>query len=480
MRKTVSLLRLVCFAILGSVPLLGQSGSDSVTVSGSVRSRVEIWDYFKGAADSNYAFSGSTLKLGVGRKTKTMDWQFEFEAPVLLGLPDTSIAPGAQGQLGLGATYYAANSSRNTSMVFLKQGFLLLKRLDGQGKQSLKIGRFDFSDAAELTPANATLASVKRDRLSQKLLGPFGFTHVGRSFDGIQYAYAGADANFTFLGAVPTRGAFQVDGWGSLPIGVFYGAYTRPVIAKKGEFRLFGMYYHDWRTVLKADNRPLAVRRGDSDKIGIATMGGHYLQLLETKAGAVDLLFWGVGQVGSWGLLDHRAWAASFEVGFQPAVCKSLKPWIRGGFHNGSGDDNPSDNVHGTFFQVLPTARVYARFPFYNLMNSQDAFAELILKPHARVTLRSDFHWLRLAKAADLWYQGSGAFQPWTFGYGGKPSGGSHGLAKAFDAGTDWQIIKQLSASIYFGHAHGGPVAAGIHPQGKNANFGFIEATYKF
>jgi len=79
-------------------------------------------------------------------------------------------------------------------MVFPKQAFIRIKNLDRQGKQSLRIGRFEFSDGTETAPANATLAAVKRDRVAQRFLGPFGYTHVGRSFDGIQYTYAGKAA----------------------------------------------------------------------------------------------------------------------------------------------------------------------------------------------------------------------------------------------------------------------------------------------
>ena len=51
--------------------------------------------------------------------------------------------------------------------------------------------------------------------------------------------------------------------------------------------------------------------------------------------------------------------------------------------------------MHGTFFQVLPTARIYARTPFFNLMNTVDAFGEVILRPSNRLTLRGDVHSIR-------------------------------------------------------------------------------------
>jgi len=476
-------IRLICFFTLGCFPLLAQSSTDPIKWSGSVRTRVEAWDWFKADANSTYAFSGSTLKLSVGRNTKNLSWQVDLEAPILLGLPDDAIAPSPQGQLGLGATYYASNDkSRNAAMIFPKQGFVEFKNLGPQGNHSFKVGRFEFAEGTETKPADATLAAVKSSRLAQRLLGSFGFTHVGRSFDGIKYTYAGEANNFTFVGVAPTRGVFQVDGWGTLPIGVFYGAYTHPVSGKKAsaEFRLFGMYYQDWRTLAKTDNRPAAERKSDLDNVRMATIGGHYLQSYEASWGKMDFLFWGVIQTGKWGLLDHRAGAASLEAGIQPNVLKSLKPWIRAGVHHGSGDGDSTDDVHGTFFQVLPTPRVYARFPFYNLMNNQEVFLELILRPHSQLTLRSDAHWLRLAEAEDLWYLGGGAFNPWVFGYVGRPSGGTRNLATLLDISANWSINPRVSVGAYFGHAFGGSVTKSIYPEGNEANYGFVELQYRF
>ena len=78
-----------------------------------------------------------------------------------------------------------------------------------------------------------------------------------------------------------------------------------------------------------------------------------------------------------------------------------------------------------------PDARIYAQFPFFNLMNSQDTFAQLILKPHSRVTVRTDYHWLRLSEKRDLWYAGGGA----TNAYYGHAFG--QGVVKHTFAGAD-------------------------------------------
>jgi hypothetical protein len=90
----------------------------------------------------------------------------------------------------------------------------------------LRIGRFEFNDGTELVPKNATVAAVKRDRVAQRLIGTFSFSDVGRSFNGVHYSFGSGNDNFTFVGAVPTRGVFQVDGWGWNRVGFGYAAYT--------------------------------------------------------------------------------------------------------------------------------------------------------------------------------------------------------------------------------------------------------------
>jgi hypothetical protein len=118
------------------------------------------------------------------------------------------------------------------------------------------------------------------------------------------------------------------------------------------EWRVFGLGYSDYRDgVVKTDNRPLPVRTADTSYINIGTYGGHYLQAVQSSAGTIDLLLWGALQNGSWGRLAQRSGAVSAEAGWQPPVLSAVRPWLRGGFDYGSGDGNPNDATHGTFFR---------------------------------------------------------------------------------------------------------------------------------
>jgi hypothetical protein len=456
----------------------------SVLFSGSVRTRTEMWDWFEGDANNAYAFQGNIAKFAFSQTIKNFDWQLEFAAPFLLGLPDDAIAAGAQGQLGLGATYYASNDrrGRNRGMIFPKQGFVRWKGLFGDDNQSLRVGRFEFSDAAEVTPKDATVAGLKANRLSQRLIGPFGWSHTGRSFDGAHYVMNRGTLNLTLMSALPTRGAFQVDGWGNLKVGVGYAALTGQLPGKKnyGEWRAFGIYYQDWRHVLKTDNRPLALRQRDFNNIRIGTFGGHYIQKLDTSSGPLDFIAWGVLQTGTWGRLDHSGKAVDLEAGWQPKILPKLKPWFRGGFSHTSGDDDPLDGTHKTFFQILPTPRPYARMPFYDMVNNDDFFGLVTLRPHKAVTVTSEFHSLRLANRRDLWFLGGGAYQPWTFGYVGRNASGARSLANLWDTGVNWNVNAHFNFQAYYGYAVGKAVMERIYPKGKDGSFGYLELTYKF
>lgn len=455
-----------------------------ITVSGSIRSRLYGWDWFQpDSGDNSYAYTGNILRVGLSQNHEAWDWNAEFAVPFLLGLPANPVAPGTQGALGLGANYLTSNDrQQNTAMIFPKQVYVRFTSLGGSRAHMLKLGRFDFSDGSEVTPRNATLAALKRDRINQRLLGGFGWSDVGRSFDGVHYAYSKPGGNFTFVAAVPTRGAFQVDGWGWNRAAFGYSSYTKPWgrAAHAAETRAFALYYDDFRAILKTDNRPLTARRGDFANIRLLTFGGHSVHALSTAGGTFDLLLWGAGQTGRWGVQDHRAHAIDAEAGFQPKILPKLKPWLRGGFSDASGDGNPNDGVHETFFQMLPTPRPFARFPFFNMMNNRDRFAILTLRPHARVTVSGEFHALRLSNANDLWYAGGGVYQPWTFGYSGRATGGRGSLANLYDSNVEYRVNPNVTFNAYFGYAQGRAAMAFIYPRGKDGRFGYLEAMYKF
>lgn len=481
--------------LFGAILASGQSAPPvrhlgAVAVTGTVRSRIYSWDWFKpSSGDNQYAYSGNLLRLSFSEKRDGWDWTLELAAPLLLGLPDTATAAGPQGALGLGSSYYSANgNSQYSGMVFAKQLFVRLTGLGGSDANTLQAGRFEFTDGTELASNNATLATLKRDHIGQRLIGTFGFSDVGRSFDGLHYSHSNSTHDVTFVAAVPTRGVYQTDGWGWNDVAFAYASFTRARDrgSHAADTRVFAIDYDDWRNVVKSDNRSLALRSGDSANIRIQSFGAHSAHAFTTKAGAFDALGWGVFQTGRWGRQTQSSYAFDFEAGYQPdaaaggKMVAALKPWIRGGYTIGSGDGNPNDNRHGTFFQILPTPRIYARFPFYNMMNDEDRYGALILRPHGKVTTVSEFHSLRLSNPDDLWYSGGGAFQPWTFGYTGRSTSAGRSLANLYDSSVEYRPARAVAFTAYFGFAQGRAAMEKIYPQGPDGKFGYVETLFEF
>ena len=226
----------------------------------------------------------------------------------------------------------------------------------------------------------------------------------------------------------------------------------------------------------------MSIRQADHENIRVTSVGGNYLGAYNTHCGKIDVLVWGVGQFGSWGVLDQRASAVALEAGFQPGnkSVARFKPWIRGGYFRSTGDNDPTDGKNTTFFQVLPTPRIYARFPIYNLMNNEDSFVQFSFKPHARVSVRGDVHHLRLTSRQDLWYLGGGAFQKNSFGYVGRPSNGANTFGTLFDVSLDYQIASRSNLTFYLAAIKGGGVPSRIYPLGGNTRFAYIEFNQRF
>lgn len=451
-----------------------------VVVSIYDRSRIENWQWFTAPPQSGtYSYVGSLLRIGVAQTVHKFDWQLELSQPSVLWAPDDAISPiPAQGQLGLGATYYASNeNNRNSATAFLKQGYL---RYHFGEDKNIRIGRFEFYDGLETKSQNANLAWLQANRIAQRLVGNFGFSTAQRSFDGLDGHFGSGSWDVTAMAGRTNQGVFNMNGNPELNVDIQFLALTHSQFKQHVLWRAFALGYHDGRTgITKTDNRPLAVRQTDHNNIRIGTYGANIIASVPTDGGQFDLLAWGVLQNGQWGALQQQSKAAALEGGYQYIKLKT-SPWIRGGYFYGSGDTNAGDNRHETFFQVLPTPWIYAHFPFYNLMNNRDGFIQIVDRPTKRIDFRADLHWLQLTSNRDLWYLGGGAYDNKVFGYVGRPSNAHASLATVVDFTSSWQATKSITANFYYGHAAGKGVPASIYPTNHNSQFGYAEFVYRW
>jgi len=433
-----------------------------VTATASNITRVESWSFFQPRIDAlaltaepigdpTYTFLADRIELGARVEGTRFDISGAFNYVRLENLPTNAIGPGG---LGSGAFYFAATGVRYSYQLYLSE--LTLKVKSRRHRASLAIGRMPFASGAESTAANASLETLKRERLHSRLIGNFEWSQYQRRFDGARLDVAPPGWHITAAAFVPTQGGFEESTNLSMPkVQVATGSVTR--VAASSEWQLFATAYRDRRLGRAAvvDNTGAADRRID---VTVSAFGGSYARIAPTRAGELDAVVWGVAQAGDWYGQLHRASSATAEIGHRWTAVAG-KPWLRAGYLWASGDRDPGNGRHGTFFQMLPSSRKYALSATYAQMNLRDAFLQAWFEPRG-IKSRIEVHALGLASARDLWYQGSGATasQGRYFGFSGRRSGGAHRLGTLLEGTVDVPVLKYWSVNAYAGTMWGGDV----------------------
>ena len=103
----------------------------------------------------------------------------------------------------------------------------------------------------EVKPQDPMLASVIQTRIANRLISNFAFAAVQRTFDGGQFSLNSGSNNFTFFGARPTAGVFQVDGMDELDVEVYYGSFDHAVKTPHGAGALRVLPSGMWMTATK-------------------------------------------------------------------------------------------------------------------------------------------------------------------------------------------------------------------------------------
>jgi hypothetical protein len=455
-----------------------------VTATLSNVTRVESWSHFQPFADPralpvqplgnpNYTFIGDRSELGVHVDESRFDLGGAFNYVRLENLPERAIGPGG---LGSGAFYFAATGVAYSYQLYV--GELMLRVKSRDKRTSFTIGRMPFSSGGEYVRPQSYVEAVKPQRLHSRMIGNFEWSYYQRRFDGARFDLDRDRWHVTAAAFMPTQGGFEE----STNLTMSKIQIADLSVARKGndrEFQAFSYLYRDRRaTKAVVDNRGSLDRPVD---VTIATFGGSYIAFpsLFGSANPTDVVAWGAVQTGDWYGREQLAASASIEMGHRWSRTR-LKPALRGGYWWASGDSNPFDDRHGTFFQMLPSSRNYALSSVYTQMNLRDLFAQLQIEPR-RFRARIEVHALHLANAADLWYQGSGATasEGRYFGFSGRASGGHTALGSVVEGTLDVPINKHWSISGYAGTMSAGDVVRHFFTD-KRLTFWLIENAIRF
>jgi hypothetical protein len=438
-----------------------------------------VWRFFSpppGGADPDYAHIGNRLLFGVEGRRPRVDFTVGLQYVQFGGLPEDAIGPGP---LGAGAAYFQHAGRSDSRQLYVRALNAKFKHvLPGLDVQ---VGRMGYTSGAEAVSGVPKIEAVKRLRLDSRLVGEFEWSLYQRTFDGVRVDWARGPATITASAFHPTQGGFEDAAGVSIDdLAIVSGvASFRPGTPLPGaEWQVFSHYYGDTRTVAaRPDNTG---RSASSADVHITTIGTSVVGAYGTRAGQIDALGWFAGQGGSWFEQSHRAWSLGFEGGHQWTNAP-WQPWARAGVLYASGDADAGDARHGTFYQMLPTVRRYSMTTAYSQMNLNDRFVQALLKPHARLNVRADVHWLSLARATDGWYYGSGATQEEgrIFGFALRPSGGHTGLGTSLETSADYTVSKHLSVNGFLGRIRGGDVVRRSFV-GDGLGFGYVETVVRF
>ena len=453
--------------------------SDSFAIDGALRSRYEFTDWYsagKDWIDNKDSFSSIKSQLGILYKQESFKFYLQGQYDQVFDLSQSTDA-------GISPLYRNFNEGEsNPGSVYFRQAYAQFPSIAGSGLTLLG-GRFLYSSGAEVSSDHDTLKWLKKLRISERMIGPFDYT-FGRSFDGSRMDYSIKDlGTLTMTAFHPTQGGFKTDGMETITdITVLTSAFTHQYKLdneNQGEVQLFYYRYDDDRNVVKTDNRSLDIRQSEINGLAINNYGAHLVHTSQIGTGIWDGIIWGVLQEGNWGQDHHVAQAFAAETGYKFDNLYG-KPWIRTGLNLGSGDSDSTDSKHGTFFEMLPTSRIYAMTPFYNMMNMQDFFVQGIWKPLDKVTLRTDVHVLNVVSAKDLLYAGAGAnSRNGPFGYAGTSTGGESSVGTLIDGSLGFELNKHVGINLYYGYLIPGDVMKNNFTKKDDITYGFMELNFK-
>ena len=473
---------LLAAALLAAVPAgaATPAASDGLTVQGELLARAETWNWF-GDADSAATYAFSRLRVSARYRMGAWEAVLQPQLVAFTGLPDDAFHPAPLGPAGMGALYYQHNGTTSPESAGLREAFVRWTPPGGDWR--VQLGRFAYASGVEhLAPGDGEkFNKLKQLRLADRLISTFDWSAFGRSFDGAQLRYAAPRGPaLTAAWMMPTEGGWDRDFNRPMPdVRIAAATLTLPkdLLVPGGELAFFGYHYRDTRhTAQRIDNSGRAATRADLD---IATFGAHLVGLRPLGPGQWDYLAWGAVQTGDWYEQRHRASLVALETGYQWTGLPA-KPWLRLGVHRASGDGDPGDDRHGTFFQLAPGTRKYQLFPYYNFQNTQGAFVQLLLAPTARLSLRLDLAANRLTEAADRWYMGSGPTQDdGVFGYVARPTGGSRDLGREVALTAAYQLNKRLRLEAFYARAWGSRVIEAVYGN-ADAGSGSLELTCQF
>jgi alginate export protein len=452
-----------------------QSIKDHTTLGVNIRLRDEYWNTFeKKGTDTEESYNFFLIRA---RAFANFSWE-NFKIHVLVQGVKAFDFP-RNGAFGPGLLYYNASGQKKNPGNF--QFVEALLQYNNPRGFYFKGGRIPIKGGEEVIYKDSPkLTWVIKNRLSERLIGIWDWTNIGRRFDGGSLGYQNSTFDFNAFGSWVTYGGFDFDDgyWKDLDnVVIVGGSFTlkEGALLDNTQFKLFNYYYFD--------NRDIAVATAGDD-LKINTIGANVVGAYTAGPGEIDLLMWGAFQFGNFGDLDQKAVAFIGEAGYQ-LTAMPWKPWLRAGIAYASGDGDPNDSNNGTFFNMVPTNHKFYGYADVNAFsNLVDTYLQLFLSPHQRVSLSVDGHLFWLASDDEVWIGGSGPFNDSVFGYAFRSPVQGNDIEKdlggEIDLGVNIAALDFLSFQIGYSHFFGGSGVGAVFDKKDDLDWFYAQSVIHF
>ena len=244
-------------------------------------------------------------------------------------------------------------------------------------------------------PVSLRIGRQKLSYGSQRMVSPLEWVNTARVFDGARIAIEPGSGRK--LDAFATR---------LVPVSPTGLNDHRPTASRMFNSQLHGIYYTDASLLAggRVEGYWLLRREARLDD-AVHTVGAR----LDATRGAWAFDGELARQTGRHGGLPHRA--ALVHVGGSFTAELPGRPKLGAAFNYGSGDDDPTDGIHGTFDQLYPLGHAYYGymdlFALQNLRNTE-VTVEIALPGDARLRVGvQDF--VLASPGSDAWYNVAGA-----------------------------------------------------------------------
>jgi hypothetical protein len=318
---------------------------------------------------------------------------------------------------------------------------------------------------ADLGPSQGrATVRVGRQELAfgeQRLVGHVSWLNAARTFDG---------ARLTLRGSAGT-----IDAFATSVVRILEDAFDR---SGNGN-RFAGLYVSSHRVVPQAafepyvfwrQDRNLATESGARGDLTQATFG---LRLAGAMRRGWDYSTETVGQVGSLGSDDVRAWAGHYQVRTPAATVLGAR--AAGEYNVASGDADPADGRRGTFDQLYPTPHdKYGLADQVGWRNVHHARAGVELTRFPGVPVTVNYHSWWLVERRDGLYTAGGA--PLARIAAGAPA---RHVGQEVDLQVSRAITPQIQVAAGYAHIFTGAFLEAATP-GASYSHPYAMVTYVF